>query len=137
MKSFSQRQQREHRVVYGCEMSPQVKKPVPSRRYFPQNLLGREASKELVRAINLGVPCFQPESDVRTFISHGCVSCQPVRFICVLEKSFRTWARDFSIALRWLHPESHPNVRRVTRTRFARCRQRSNLQGRRIPKTVR
>jgi len=48
--------------VYGCEMSPQVKKPVPAWRYFPQNLLGREACKKLVRAINLGVPCFQPES---------------------------------------------------------------------------
>src|SRR6266478_2132073 len=59
---------------------PQVEKPVSARRYFPQNLLGREASKELVRAINLGVPCFEPESDVRAFVSHGCVSCQPLRF---------------------------------------------------------
>src|SRR5258708_2832197 len=87
-------------------MSPQVKKPVPSRRYFPQNLLGREASKKFVRAINLGVPCFQPESDVRAFVSHGFVSCQQFRFICILEKSFRTWARHFSIALRWPQPES-------------------------------
>src|SRR6266576_1314967 len=137
MKSFSQRQQREHRVVYGCEMSPQVKKPVPARRYFPENLLGREACKKLVRALNLSVPCFQPESYVRAFVSHQFVSCQPVRFICILEKSFRTWARHFSIALLWPHPESHPNVRRVIRPRCVRCRQRSNLQGRRMPKTVR
>src|SRR5580693_3023275 len=105
MKSFSQRQQREHRVVYGCEMSPQVKKPVPARRYLPQNLLGGEVPKKLVRAINLGVPCFQPESDVRAFVSHWCVSCQPLRFICILQKSVRTLARDFSIALLWIHPE--------------------------------
>src|SRR6266481_5331147 len=68
-------------------MSPQVKKPVPSRRYFPQNLLGREASKKLVRAINLGVPCFQPESYVRAFVSHGFVSYQLLRLICILKKS--------------------------------------------------
>src|SRR5580704_5862600 len=118
-------------------MSPQVKKPVPARRYFPKNLLGRGASKKLVRAINLGVPCFQPESYVRAFASHESVSFQPLRFILVLEKSLRTWARHFSIALLWLHPESHPNVRRVIRPRCVRCRQRSNLQGRRTPKTVR
>src|SRR5258708_19348292 len=118
-------------------MSPQVKKPVPARSYFPQNLLGREASKELVRAINLGVPCFQPESEVRALGSHESVSCQPLRFICALEKSVRTWACHFSIALRWPHPESHPNVQRVTRPRYARYRQRSNLPGRQIPKTVR
>src|ERR1700722_16728158 len=99
MKSVSQRQEREHRVVYGCEMSPQVKKPVPARRYLPQNLLGRQASKKLVCAINLGVPCFQPESYVRAFVSHRFVSCQPLRFICISEKSFRAWAQRFSIAV--------------------------------------
>src|ERR1700675_1337398 len=96
-------------------MSPQVKKPVLARRYLPHNLLGREASKKLVRAINLGVPCFQPESYVRAFVSHESVSCQPLRFICISEKSFRTWARHFSIALLWPHPESRPNVRRGIR----------------------
>src|SRR5260370_8297725 len=68
-------------------MSPQVKKPVPAWRYFPQNLLGREACKKLVRAINLGVPCFQPESYVRAFVSDGFVSYQLLRLICILEKS--------------------------------------------------
>src|SRR4029077_15923354 len=110
IKSFSQRQSREHRVVYGCQMSPQVKKPVPARRYFPQNLHGREASKKLVSAINLGVPRFQPEIYVRAFVSHASVSSQPLRYMCIVEKSFRTWARHFSIALLWPHPESHPNV---------------------------
>ena len=38
--SFSQPQQREHRVVYGRQMSPQVKQPVSARRYFLQNPLG-------------------------------------------------------------------------------------------------
>ena len=60
IKSFSQPQQRQHRVVDGCQMAPQVKQPVSARRYFPQNLLGREASKKLVRPIDLGLPCFQP-----------------------------------------------------------------------------
>src|SRR6266849_518713 len=68
-------------------MSPQVKKPVPAWRYFPQNLLGREACKKLVRALNLGVPCFQPESYARAFVSHGFVSYQLLRLICILDKS--------------------------------------------------
>src|SRR5579862_291530 len=110
-------------------MPPQVKKPVLARGYFPQNLLGREAFKKLVRAINLGVPCFQPDSYVRAFVSHPSVSSQPLRFICVSEKSFRTWAHHFSIGLLWPHPESRPNVRRVCSRRFVRCRERSNLQG--------
>ena len=45
MKPFSNRQERKHRVVYGREMSPQVKRPVPARRYLPQNLAGRKASR--------------------------------------------------------------------------------------------
>jgi hypothetical protein len=80
-------------------MPPQVKKAVPARRYFPENLVGREASKKLVRAINLGVPSFQPESYVRDFASHQFISCKPLRFIRALDDSFRTWARHFSIAL--------------------------------------
>src|SRR5467141_2703713 len=55
MKSFSQPQQRQHRVVYGCEMSPQVKQPVSARRYLPQDLVGREDSKKLVRPLDLGL----------------------------------------------------------------------------------
>src|SRR5277367_2117709 len=90
-------------------MSPQVKKSVLARRYLPENLLGREACKKLVRAINLGVPCFQTECYVRAFVSHRFVSCQPQRFICILEESFRTSARHFSISLLWPHPESHPS----------------------------
>ena len=62
--------------MYGREMSPQVKKPVPARRYFPQNVLGREASKKLVRPLDLGLPYFQPESYLRAFVSHGSISCQ-------------------------------------------------------------
>ena len=53
--------------MYGCQMSPQVKKPVSARCYLPQKLLGGEASKKLVRAVNLGVPCFYSESYQRTF----------------------------------------------------------------------
>src|SRR5260221_10891029 len=98
MEPFSQSQQRQHRVVYGCQMSPQVKEPVSARRYFVLDLLGREASKQLVCPIDLGLPYFQPESYVRSFVSHGSVSCE-IPFICALEKSFRTWARHFSIAL--------------------------------------
>ena len=41
MKSFSQPQQRQHRVVGGCQMPPQVKHPIPARRYFPQDFLGQ------------------------------------------------------------------------------------------------
>src|SRR6267143_202762 len=40
IEPFSQSQQRQHRVVYGCEMSPQVKQSVSARRYFPLDLLG-------------------------------------------------------------------------------------------------
>src|SRR5712664_4817059 len=40
MEPFSQSQQRQHRVVYGCEMSPQVEQPVSARGYFPLDLLG-------------------------------------------------------------------------------------------------
>src|SRR5467141_701545 len=89
MKSFSQPQQRQHRVVYGCQMSPQVKHPVPARCYFPQDLLGREGSKKLVRPIDLGLPYFQPESYTRAFVSHGSISCQPLPLICALSSHFR------------------------------------------------
>src|SRR6266478_168351 len=89
MKSFSQPQQGQHRVVYGCEMSPQVKQSVSARRYFPQDLLGREASKKLVRPLDLGLPYFQPESYIRAFVSHGSTSCQPLPLICAESSHFR------------------------------------------------
>src|SRR6267143_4826218 len=74
MKPISQPQQRQHRVVYGCEMSPQVKQPVPARGYFPQDLLGREASKKLVRPLDLRLPHLQRESHIRSFVCHSSVS---------------------------------------------------------------
>src|SRR5579863_1033121 len=58
ISSFSQPQQRQHRVVYGCQMPPQVEQPVSARRYFLQNLLAREGSKKLVRPIDLRFPYF-------------------------------------------------------------------------------
>src|SRR5467141_1771751 len=78
MKPFSQPQQRQHGVVDGCQMSPQVKQSVPARCYFPQDLLGRKASKQLVRPIDLGLPHFQPESYARGVVSHASISCQPL-----------------------------------------------------------
>src|SRR6202140_1512607 len=80
IKSFSQPQQRQHRVVNGCQMSPQVEQPVSARRYLLQNLLGREGSKKLIRPIDLGFPCFQPESCIRGFVSHGSFSFQRLPF---------------------------------------------------------
>src|SRR5580692_12910931 len=78
IESFSQPQpqQRQHRVVNGCQVSPQVEQPVSARRYFLQNLLGREGSKKLVRPIDLRFPYFQPESCIRAFVSHGSFSSQ-------------------------------------------------------------
>src|SRR6266478_3079911 len=76
MKSFSQREQRQHGVVDGCQMSPQVKHSIPARRNFPKDLLGRERSKKLVRPIDLGLPGFQPESCERRVVSHASISCQ-------------------------------------------------------------
>src|ERR1700731_503023 len=57
-------------------MPPQVEQPVSARRYFQQNLLGREGSKKLVRPIDLRFPYFQPESCIRAFVSHGSFSSQ-------------------------------------------------------------
>src|SRR2546425_8287423 len=88
MKSFSHPQQRQHRVVYGCEMSPQVKQPIPARCYFPQHFLGREGSKKPVRPVDLGLPCFQPDSYTRAFVSHSSVSFPPLHLICTLAKFF-------------------------------------------------
>src|SRR5437588_11909740 len=90
MKPFSHPQQRQHRVVYGCEMSPQVKQSVSARRYFSQNRLGREASKKLVRSFDLRLPPLQPESYISTIVSYSCVSFRPLPLICTLGKSFRT-----------------------------------------------
>src|SRR6266850_4447843 len=59
-------------------MSPQVKHSIPAGCYFPQDLLGREASKQLVRPIDLGLPYFQPESYARGVVSHASISCQPL-----------------------------------------------------------
>src|SRR6267378_6826019 len=105
MKPISQPQQRQHRVMHGREMPPQIKQPVPARRYFPQDLLGREASKKLVRQRNLRFPHLQPESHIRAFVCHSSVSFRLLPLICTLKKSFRTWELHFSIALLWPHPE--------------------------------
>src|SRR6267142_1003759 len=55
-------------------MSPQIKQPIPARRYFPQDPLGREVSKKLVGPLDLRLPHLQPKSYIRAFISHGCIS---------------------------------------------------------------
>src|SRR5207247_11240006 len=74
MKPISQPQQRQHRVMHGREMSPQVKQPVSARRYFQQDLLGREASKKLVLPLDLRLPHPQRESHIRAFVCHSYVS---------------------------------------------------------------
>src|SRR6266436_2895238 len=74
MKPISQPQQGQHRVMDRREMSPQVKQPVSARRYFPQDLLGRESSKKLVRPVELCLPYLQPESHIRAFVRHGSVT---------------------------------------------------------------
>src|ERR1700722_5588983 len=43
----------------------------------------------------------------------------------------RTWAACFSIALRWLHPESHPNAPRISPLRRAKYPRQSNSRERR------
>src|SRR5467141_1829483 len=74
MKPISERQQRQHRVMHRREMPPQVKQHVSARRYFPQDLLGRESSKKLVRPVELRLPYLQPESHIRAFVCHSSVS---------------------------------------------------------------
>src|SRR5258706_4256067 len=74
MKPISQPQQGQHRVMDRREMSPQVKQPVSARRYFPQDLLGRESSKKLVRPVELCLPYLQPESHIRAFVCHSFIS---------------------------------------------------------------
>src|SRR5258705_9858203 len=59
-------------------MSPQVKQSVPAGCYFPQDLLGGEASNQLVRPIDLGLPSFQPERYARGVVSHASISCPPL-----------------------------------------------------------
>src|SRR6202140_752358 len=84
-------QQRQHRVAHRPQVPPQIKQPVPARRYFPQDLLGREASKKLVCPLDLRLPYFQPETYVRALVFHGSISLRLLPLICDLEKSFRTW----------------------------------------------
>src|ERR1700730_8987435 len=91
MQAFPQPQQRKHRGVRRRQVPPQIKEPVPARRYFPQDLLGREVSKKLVCPLDLRLPYFQPESYVRALVFHGSISLRPLPLICDLEKSFRTW----------------------------------------------
>src|SRR5262249_41173162 len=74
MKPISERQQRQHRVMHRREMSPQVKQPVSARRYFPQDLFGRESSKKLVPPVQLCLPYLQPESHIRAFVCHSFIS---------------------------------------------------------------
>src|SRR6267154_1907966 len=89
MKPFSQAQQRQHGVVDGRQMSPQVKHSIPARCYFPKNLLGREASKKLVRPIDLGLPCFQPESYARRVVCHASISCR--HYVVQRTEGVRRW----------------------------------------------
>src|SRR5579864_1087060 len=98
ISSFSHPQQGQHRVVNGCQMSPQVEQPVSAGRYFLQNLLGREGSKKLVRPIDLGFPYFQPESCIRAFVSHGSISSQ--RLPSLPEGAPRP-SRSAIISVRW------------------------------------
>jgi hypothetical protein len=74
MKSFSQPQQRQHRVVGGCQMPPQVEHPIPARCDFPQDFFGRERSKQLVCPIELRLPDFQRERYARGVVSHAAIS---------------------------------------------------------------
>src|SRR5258708_223402 len=96
MKPISQLQQRQHRVMYRCEMSPQVKQPVLARRYFPQDLLGRESSKKLVRPVELRLPYLQPESHIRAFVCHGFISLNNSRFAALKLKSAEVRGPPFS-----------------------------------------
>src|ERR1700730_8731766 len=111
MQAFCKPQQRKHRVVRRGQVPPQIKQPVPARRYFPQDLLGREASKKLVCPFDLPLPYLQAESYVCAFVSHGFISLRPLSLICTLGKSFRTWEYHSSIALLWLRLVSRPNAR--------------------------
>src|SRR5467141_3941408 len=96
-------QQRQHGVVDGCQMSPEVKHSIPARCYFPQDLLGREASKQLVRPIDLGLPYFQPESYARGVVSHASISCQPMRNkrLIAAEQTASSINAPIWIGLRW------------------------------------
>src|SRR6516162_6078960 len=87
MKPLSELQQRQHRVMHRREMSPQVKQPVSARRYFPQDLLGRESSKKFVRPVELSLPYLQPESHIRAFVCHSFLSLNNSRFAALKLKS--------------------------------------------------
>src|SRR5882762_6740709 len=55
-------------------MTPQIKQPVSARRNFPQDLLGRESSKKLVRPVELCLPHLQSEGYIRSFVCHSFIS---------------------------------------------------------------
>src|ERR1700686_2160276 len=90
-------------------MSPQVEQPVSARRYLLQNLLGREGSKKLIRPIDLSFPCFQPESCIRGFVSHGCFSFQ--RLPSFPEGTpYHSWRFDRAVAVSdHFYPLGHPS----------------------------
>jgi hypothetical protein len=60
-------------------------------------LSGMEAS--LAKSSSDTAECLWTQSD------QDMGPVKSLRFICVLEESFRTWACHFSIALLWPHPE--------------------------------
>src|SRR6266481_1913936 len=63
-------------------MTPQIKQPVSARRYFAQDILGREASKEFIGPSDLCLPHLQPEGYIRSFVFHRFVSLTTTRSPC-------------------------------------------------------
>src|ERR1700681_2785296 len=68
-------------------MAPQIKQPVSARRYFPQDLLGRQASKKLVRPFGLRLPHLHPEGYIRSFVFHNFISFRPRILGCTFAKT--------------------------------------------------
>src|SRR3984893_12829637 len=74
MKALPEPQQRQHRVVRDCQVSPQIKQTISARRYFALEVLGREASQKLVCPLDLRFPHLQAESYVGALVLHGFIS---------------------------------------------------------------
>ncbi len=64
------------------------------------NVLGREASKKLVRSVDLSLPYFQSESYIRAVVSPGSISYQPLAshraLSQLLDSPRKTPARKFT-----------------------------------------
>src|ERR1700722_2845405 len=116
MKALSNPYQRQHHVVRSRKVPPQIKQPVSARRYFAQEVIGRETSKKLVCPFDLRLPHLQAESYVRALVFHGFISLDHLYFGKVFPNIGAPLFDCSSVASSWITSQCSTSIPSSMRT---------------------